>query len=93
MIYTEQNLLWSSNKKIEARFTRLSWKNGKYIYIGLLPNPRTHIYTNQDYVDIMSYYSCIGYEEISVEEAKKNAVLPINNYVKFLRLEKGSKNI
>lgn len=79
MVYAKENPLWNQNTKIKGKFSRLSYHS---LYIGLLPNAQE--YESQDFIDIMSFFSTVGYEE----EAKKHSILPTGNYAKFLRLEK-----
>ena len=77
------NPLWNQNTKIKGKFSWLSYYS---LYIGLLPNAQE--YEPQDFIEIMSFFSAVGYEEVSEEEAKKHSILPTGNYAKFLRLEK-----
>lgn len=86
MLYIEKNKLWNLNNKIKAKFSRLSYVTGNYIYVGLLTSVTG--WTRQDYIDIMSYFNCVGLQEISEEEAKKVSVLPTGDYQKFLKLQK-----
>lgn len=85
MTYCEKNSYWNSNSKIRARFTRLSYTTGNYIYVGLL-KPDT--WTCQDYIDVMSYYDCIGFMRVTEKEARENSSLPTGNYSVFLKLER-----
>lgn len=86
MIYIEKNPLWNLNNKIKAKFSRLNIVVEKYIYVGLLTTVTG--WTRKDYIDIMSYFDCIGFEEVTEEEAKKESVLPTGSYQKFLKLQK-----
>lgn len=86
MLYTEKNNLWNLNNKIKEKFTRLNYATGDYIYVGLLTTVTG--WTRKDYVDIMSYYNCIGFQEVTEEEAKKESVLPTTSFQKFLKLQK-----
>lgn len=86
MLYTEKNNLWNLNNKIKAKFTRLNYETSDYIYVGLLTTVTG--WTRKDYVDIMSYYNCIGFQEVAEEEARKESVLATENFQKFLKLQK-----
>ena len=44
--------------------------------------------TRQDYIDIMSYFDCVGFMRISEEEAKEISMIPTGNFTEFLKLEK-----
>lgn len=88
MMYFEQNMLWSANEKIKAKFSRLNYQIGNYIYVGLL---KTYIdWTLKDYIDIMSYFNCQGLMKITEEEAKEFSMIPTSNFIGFLKLEKCS---
>lgn len=71
MVYAKENPLWNQNTKIKGKFSRLSYHS---LYIGLLPNAQE--YESQDFIDIMSFFSTVGYEE----KAKKHSILPTGNY-------------
>lgn len=86
MLYFEKNMFWNANKKICAKFSRLNHSIDNYIYVGLLVTPTG--WTRQDYIDIMSYFDCVGFMRITEEEAKKISMLPTGDYVEFLKLEK-----
>lgn len=86
MMYFEKNMLWNANNKICAKFSRLNYSTDNYIYVGLLVSPIG--WTRQDYIDIMSYFDCVGFMKISEEEAKEISILPTGNFTEFLKLEK-----
>lgn len=86
MRYFPQNALWNANNKIKAKFSRLNHDIEKYIYVGLLVSPVG--WNLNDYIDIMSYFNCIGFEKITEQEAEKVSVLPVGNYQEFLKLER-----
>lgn len=85
MMYFEKNPVWNLNNKIKAKFSRLNHITNNYIYVGLLIT--TTGWTRQDYIDIMSYFNCVGFEKITEEEAKEVSVLPTSNYCEFLKLQ------
>ena len=86
MFYTEQNPRWCLNNKIKAKFSRLSYSTDNYIYVGLFTSVTG--WTKYDFIDIMSYFHCVGFEEITREEAEKNSMLPVDNFQTWLKLEK-----
>lgn len=73
------------NTRIKAKFSRLNYSIDNYIYVGLLVSPIG--WTRQDYIDIMSYFDCVGFMRIS-EEVKEISMLPTGNFTEFLKLEK-----
>lgn len=77
---------WNLNDKIKAKFSRLNHITDNYIYVGLLVTATG--WNRQDYIDIMSFFDCVGFEKITEEEAKKVSVLPTGNYCEFLKLQK-----
>ena len=79
MMYFEKNMLWNLNNKIRAKFSRLNDSTDNYIYVGLLVSPIG--WTRQDYIDIMSYFDCIGFMKISEEKAKEVSMLPTGMYL------------
>ena len=89
MLYFEKNPLWNLNNKIKAKFSRLNHSTDNYIYVGLLTSVTG--WTATDYIDIMSYFDCIGFEKITEDQAKKTSMLPTENYQVFLKLEKRYK--
>lgn len=86
MMYFEKNHLWHLNNKIKARFSRLNHSIDNYIYVGLFTSVTG--WTRSDYIDIMSYFNCIGFEIITEEQAKEISMLPTENYQVFLKLQK-----
>ena len=86
MMYFEKNNLWHLNNKIKAKFSRLNHAIDNYIYVGLLTSVTG--WTRSDYIDIMSYFDCIGFEQITEEQAKEISMLPTGNYQVFLKLQK-----
>lgn len=56
------------------------------IYVGLLVTATG--WSRRDYIDIMSYFDCVGFEKITEEEAKDFSVLPTGNYCEFLKLQR-----
>ena len=89
MLYYEKNKLWNQNSKIRAKFSRLAYEKSNYIYVGILYHSKP--WTACDYIDIMSYYDCNGYEVITEQEAKENSSIPTSGYQVFLKLEKRLK--
>lgn len=86
--YYPKNYYWSSNTNIRAKFSRLNYSTDGYIYVGLLTSCTG--WRLQDYIDIMSYFDCVGFMKISEEEAKEVSMLPTGNFSEFLKLEKHS---
>ena len=86
MMYTEKNLFWNLNNKIKSKFSRLNHVTDNYIYVGLLVTATG--WSRRDYIDIMSYFDCIGFMQISEEEAREISMLPTGNFTEFLKLEK-----
>ena len=86
MMYTEKNPFWNLNNKINSKFSRLNHVTDNYIYVGLLVTATG--WSRRDYIDIMSYFDCVGFEKITEEEAKDFSVLPTGNYCEFLKLQR-----
>ncbi len=72
--------------KIKSKFSRLNHVTDNYIYVGLLVTATG--WSRRDYIDIMSYFDCVGFEKITEEEAKDFSVLPTGNYCEFLKLQR-----
>ena len=66
----------------------LTRRVNNYIYVGLLTSSTG--WRPQDYIDIMSYFDCVGFMKITEEEAKEISMLPTGNFTEFLKLEKQS---
>ena len=91
MLYYEKNKLWNGNKKICAKFTRLCYQKSNYIYVGILHSSKP--WTVCDYIDIMSYFDCIGFEVITEQEAKEHASISTAGFQVYLKLEKRLKSL
>lgn len=89
--YYQKNVLWNMNTHIQAKFSRLNYSTDNYIYVGLLPSSTG--WRLQDYIDIMSYFNCVGFMKITEEEAEEISILPTGNFSEFLKLEKYSAEV